>query len=152
MIEQILQNMVTMVPTQGRGQWKKKKKNWTWKDISRNKPALQKHSKWGSNSLTNLCSKHLDQEKMLQTANEFIKKNITSKFKGVVITQGGKKYILCIVLSSGGYTLQWWISNCNCPRQQYLDQNNLLQVPTQLKTWIGIRFIVCYLKGQSCSP
>ena len=92
MIEQILQNTVTMVLTQGRGQWKlqkkkKKTKNWIWKDISRNKPGLQKHSKLGSTGLTNLCSKYLDQEKMLQTANKFIKKNITSKFKGVIITQ-----------------------------------------------------------------
>ena len=40
---------------------------------------------------------------MLQTANEFIKKNITSKFKRVVITQGKKKntsYALCLVLGA----------------------------------------------------
>ena len=135
MIEQILQDMVAMVLIQGRGQWKLPKETWIWKDISRNKPGLQKHSKLGSTDLMNLCSKHLDQEKTHQSANDFIKKSIISKVKGVTITQEKKK-IWWIVLHSEGYNLWWRISNYNYPRQQYLDKNDLLQVPTQLITWI----------------
>ena len=47
----------------------------------------------------NLCSKHLDQEKTHQSANDFIKKSIISKVKGVTITQEKKKSgELCFIL------------------------------------------------------